>query len=67
MRKLSEKVALGFTFARMKEGDFSRCFHDRGIWQIEGAAERKARWQGIEQIQGTQDRYRQQDCRVEWS
>ena len=50
MRKLLENVALGLTFARMREGDFSRCFQNKRIWQTEGAAEIKGWWLGIEQI-----------------
>ena len=50
MRKLLENVALGPTFSWMREGDFSRCFQNKKIWQTEGAAEIKGWWLGIEQI-----------------
>ena len=44
------KVALGPTFARMREGEFSRCFQNKRMWQTEGAAEIKGWWLGIEKI-----------------
>lgn len=56
MRKLFEKPSLGLTFTWVKEEeDFSRYCHDRETL-IEGTAEAKAWWQGLEQIQGTQGR-----------
>lgn len=57
VRKLFENPSLGLTLTWVKEEeDFSRYCHDRGTLLIEGTAETKAWWQGLEQIQGTQDR-----------